>query len=148
MKGTTTGADILKVRLLCTSSMSLDLSKLVSATTDRVPAIIDKSKGAVALLQKRVKDLACNDEITKVHCLIHQEALCAKTTNSKSRRRRRLVRHPNSIRASTNRGQGRGFILLPPRVAALPRLDAGSGGVKPTSSCLIQNLQTSCPLGT
>ena len=26
----------------------------------------------------------------------------------------------------------------------LPRLDAGSGGVKPTSSCVIQNLQTSC----
>ena len=28
--------------------------------------------------------------------------------------------------------------------AALARLDAGSGGVKPTSSCVIQNLQTSC----
>ena len=28
--------------------------------------------------------------------------------------------------------------------AALPRLDAGSGGVKPTSSCVIQNLQTLC----
>ena len=40
--------------------------------------------------------------------------------------------------------QGRGFILLPLRAAVLPRLDAGSGGVKPTSSCVIQNLQTSC----
>ena len=27
---------------------------------------------------------------------------------------------------------------------ALPRLDAGRGGVKPISSCAIQNLQTSC----
>ena len=60
------------------------------------------------------------------------------------RHRRRLVRHPNSILASTNQDQGRGCILLPPRAAALPRLDAGSGGVKPTSSCVIQNLQTSC----
>ena len=58
------------------------------------------------------------------------------------RHRRRLVRHPNSIRASTNQGQGRGCIFLPLRAAALPRLDAGSGGVKPTSSYVIQNLQT------
>ena len=59
-------------------------------------------------------------------------------------RRRRLVRHPNSIWASTNQSQGRGSILLPPRAAVLPRLDAGSGGVKPTSSCVTQNLQTLC----
>ena len=46
-----------------------------------------------------------------------------------SRRRRPLVRHPNSIRTITNQGQGRGSILLPPRAAALPRLDASSSGV-------------------
>ena len=44
-------------------------------------------------------------------------------------RRRCLVRHPNSIRASINQGQGLGSILLPLRAAVLPRLDAGSGGV-------------------
>ena len=60
------------------------------------------------------------------------------------RRRRRLVRHPNLILASTNQGHGRGSILLPPQAAALLRLDARNGGVKPTSSCVIQNLQTSC----
>ena len=59
-------------------------------------------------------------------------------------RRRRLVWHLNSIWASTNQDQGQGFIILPPRAAALPRLDDGCGGVKPTSICLIQNLQTSC----
>ena len=59
-------------------------------------------------------------------------------------RRRRLISHPNSIRASTNQSQGRGSILLPSRAAVLPRLDADSGGVKTTSSCVIQNLQTSC----
>ena len=61
-----------------------------------------------------------------------------------TRRHHRLVRHPNSIRASTNQGQGRGSILLPHRAATLPRFDAGSDGVKPTSSCVIQNPQTSC----
>ena len=57
---------------------------------------------------------------------------------------RRLVRHPNSIRASTN--QGRRFILLASQAAALPRLDAGSGGVKPTSSCIISS--TTVPIRT
>ena len=56
----------------------------------------------------------------------------------------RLVRHTNSIRANNNQSHGRGSILLPPRAAVLPRLDAGNGGVKPTSSCVIQNLQTTC----
>ena len=48
--------------------------------------------------------------------------------------RRRLVRHPNSIRASVNQSQGRGSILLPPRAAVLPRLDVGSGDVRVASS--------------
>ena len=46
-----------------------------------------------------------------------------------------LVRHPNSIQASTNQSQGQGSILLPPWAAVLPRLDAGSGDVKPTTLC-------------
>ena len=83
MKGTTTGADILKALLQCTNSMSLDLSTLVSVTTDGAPAMIGKNKGAVALLQKHLEDLGRNEKISKVHCLIHQEALCAKTTNLK-----------------------------------------------------------------
>ena len=83
-KGTTTGAHILKALLQCINSLSLDLSKLVSVTTDGAPAMIGKNKGAVALLQKHLEDLGRNGKITKVHCLIHQEALCAKTTNLKS----------------------------------------------------------------
>ena len=59
-----------------------------------------------------------------------------------TRPRRRLARHPSSIRASTDQGQSRGSILLPRRAAALPRLDAGSGGVKPKWSYIIQNQQT------
>ena len=93
MKETTIGADILKALLHCSISMSLDLSKLVSGKTDVAPAIIDKNKGAVALLgrledhlevRKHLEDLGCKDKITKVLCLIHQETLCAKTTNLKS----------------------------------------------------------------
>ena len=64
--------------------MSLDLFTLVSVTTDGAPAMIGRNKGAIALLQKHLEDLGRNDKITKIHCLIHQEALCAKTTNLKN----------------------------------------------------------------
>ena len=63
LKGTTTGADILKALLRCTSNMSLDLSKLVSVTTDGAPAMIGRNKGAVALLQKHLED---SDAMTKL----------------------------------------------------------------------------------
>ena len=36
--------------------------------------------------------------------------------------RRRLIRHPNSIRASTNQGRGREYILLSFRAATLPKI--------------------------
>ena len=39
---------------------------------------------------------------------------------------------------------GRGFILLLPQAAALPESDAGSDVIKPASSFVIQNRQTSC----
>ena len=45
---------------------------------------------------------------------------------------------------------GRGFILLLPQTAALPESDAGSGVIKPASSFVIENRQTSyfmwCPM--
>ena len=81
MKGTTTGADVLKALLQCTNRMSLDLSKLVSITTNGAPAMIGKNKGAVALLQ-HLEDIRLNNKIKKIHCLIHQEALYAKTTTT------------------------------------------------------------------
>ena len=40
----------------------------------------------------------------------------------------------------------RGFILLLPQTAALPESDAGSDVIKPASSFVIQNRQTSCSM--
>ena len=68
----------------CIEGMGLDISKLVSVTTDGVPAIIEKRNGVVAILQKHLEDHGRSDKITKLHCFIHQEALCAKTTYFKS----------------------------------------------------------------
>ena len=83
---------------------------------------------------KKIIDLYC--------CNPFESFLRMKST--RKTRRRGLVRRKNSIRYSTNQGQGRESNLLPPRAAALPRLDAGSGGVEPASSCVIQNLQIAC----
>ena len=41
---------------------------------------------------------------------------------------------------------GPGFILLLPQIAALPESDAGRGVIKPASSFVIQNPQTSCSM--
>ena len=41
---------------------------------------------------------------------------------------------------------GRGFIRLLPQTAALPESDAGSDVIKPASSFVIQNHQTSCSM--
>jgi hypothetical protein len=83
IKGSTTGADILKALLQCTTDMQLDLLKLVSVTTDGAPAMVGKNKGAVALLQKHLEGLGIKHNVRKVHCIIHQEALCAKKSNLK-----------------------------------------------------------------
>ena len=52
--------------------------------------------------------------------------------------------HPLQVRHKQN--WGRGFILLLPQTAALTESYAGSGVIKPTSSCVIQNRQTSCSM--
>ena len=60
------------------------------------------------------------------------------------RRRRRLKRYPLQVRHKQD--WGRGFILLLPQTAALPGSDAGSDVIKPASSFVIQNHQTSCSM--
>ena len=59
--------------------------------------------------------------------------------------RRRLEGHPLQVRHKQD--WVRGFILLLPQVAVLPRSDAGSGVNKPALSFVIQNRQTRAPCG-
>ena len=80
LKDTTTGQDILDSVLLCLKEFNLDLSKLVSVTTDGAPAMVGVRKGFVALLKKHMVTAGYENEVIKLHCIIHQEALCAKNT--------------------------------------------------------------------
>lgn len=59
--------------------MDLDLSKLVSVTTDGAPAMVGEKKGAASLIIQHCEKAGFNQKIVKLHCIIHQEALCAKS---------------------------------------------------------------------
>ena len=80
MKDTSTGADIMQSIIKWSTEMNLDLSKLSGVITDGAPAMVGEKKGFVALLQNHI---GIDKNITKLHCIIHQEALCAKSLNLK-----------------------------------------------------------------
>ena len=52
--------------------------------------------------------------------------------------------YPLQVRHKQDWGQG--FILLLPQTAELPESDAGSGIIKPASSFVMENHQTSCSM--
>lgn len=79
MIGTTTGADVLAAVLSWIKDFELNLSRLCGVTTDGAPAMVGKHKGFASLLVKHVRDLGHNQDIKTLHCIVHQEALCAKS---------------------------------------------------------------------
>ena len=80
---TTTGKDIFIALQRVLTDMKLDLTKLVSVTTDGAPAMVGQEKGVISLLERRMKDLGISHKIKKLHCIIQQEALCAKSLKLK-----------------------------------------------------------------
>ncbi|XP_076059507.1 general transcription factor II-I repeat domain-containing protein 2-like [Oratosquilla oratoria] len=79
--GTTTGQDICDAVLQCVDQHSLDLSRLVCVTTDGAPAMVGEKKGAASLLVRHCETARYNQPINMMHCIIHQESLCAKSAN-------------------------------------------------------------------
>lgn len=80
MKDTCTGADIFESIIKWSTEMNLDLSKLVGVTTDGAPAMVGQNKGFVTLLHEHI---GIDKKLIKLHCIIHQDALCAKSLNFK-----------------------------------------------------------------
>ena len=70
--------------LQCTSSVNVDLRKLFFVTTDGAPVMTAKVKGFTALLKNHIVSLGHSGNFVKLHCVIHQEALCAKAANLQS----------------------------------------------------------------
>ncbi|KAJ3581211.1 hypothetical protein NHX12_016914 [Muraenolepis orangiensis] len=73
----TKGEDIAKVFMEHFEERGIDISKIFAVTTDGAPAMVGRQKGAVTLIEKQV-----GHPIKRLHCIIHQENLCAKMSNS------------------------------------------------------------------
>ncbi|KAK1338701.1 hypothetical protein QTO34_019358, partial [Cnephaeus nilssonii] len=67
------GSEIFKVVIQTFRDLSIDISKVVSVTTDGAPNMVGEKVGFVKLFTE-----AIGHPLVPFHCIIHQEALCAK----------------------------------------------------------------------
>ena len=81
LRGTARGLNVKEpmLKLLRNRVPELSLSKLVGLTTDGAPSMTGKENGAVALPKKHLRESKFELDILSCRCVIHQEALCAKT---------------------------------------------------------------------
>jgi len=69
----TTDQDIMNVVLKEFANLKININNIVSITTDGAPNMVGKHNGFVQLFSKEI-----SHPLISFHCLIHQEALCAK----------------------------------------------------------------------
>ncbi|KAK3522322.1 hypothetical protein QTP86_003004, partial [Hemibagrus guttatus] len=77
LKGTTTGGNIFDAVSEAIEKIGLKWDKLCGVTTDGAPAMTGERKGMASMVCVKVKE--SGGEAVRMHCIIHQEALCAKT---------------------------------------------------------------------
>ena len=83
LTGTTTGTDIFEAVNTVVAGLNLTTEKLQCIASDGAPSMTGKRRGALTLLENSMKDDGHNHELLKVHCIIHQDALCAKHVTMK-----------------------------------------------------------------
>ncbi|GFX87560.1 general transcription factor II-I repeat domain-containing protein 2A [Trichonephila clavipes] len=71
---TTKGTDICTAERDSLAEKDIDLKNIVSVTTDGAPNMVGKKKGFISLFKTDVRH-----SILECHCIIHQQALCAKS---------------------------------------------------------------------
>ncbi|XP_076864060.1 general transcription factor II-I repeat domain-containing protein 2A [Brachyhypopomus gauderio] len=76
LTGTTTGKDIFEAVSVAIENMSLPWDKLCGVTTDGAPAMTGERNGMASMVCRKVRE--AGGEAVKLHCIIHQEALCAR----------------------------------------------------------------------
>ena len=57
----------------------MNLSKICGVTKDGAPAMVGKVKGAVSLIENEMRNAGIERKLVRTHCIIHLEALCAKS---------------------------------------------------------------------
>lgn len=74
---TTTGKDIFEAVSNAIDKIGLKWDKLCGVAMDGAPAMTGQCKGMAFMVCPQVQE--SGGEVVKMHCIIHQEALCAKT---------------------------------------------------------------------
>ena len=77
MYGTTTGKYILDTFTKHFEERGIDMKKIFSVPTDGAPTMIGQHRGFVNLIEQKIRH-----PVMKLHCIVHQENLCAKISNS------------------------------------------------------------------
>ncbi|XP_069981676.1 general transcription factor II-I repeat domain-containing protein 2A-like [Penaeus vannamei] len=77
MHATTKGEDILKTFTYHFEDRGIDIRKIFAVTTDGTPAMVGKNKGFTKMIGDRI-----GHPVLKLHCILHQENLCAKIPSS------------------------------------------------------------------
>ncbi|KAK6313559.1 hypothetical protein J4Q44_G00169060 [Coregonus suidteri] len=77
LKGTTTGEDIFDKVCQTMEKLDLDWSKLASITTDGAPSMVGETRGLIGRMNRELEKRGLTAPL-RVHCLIHQQALCCK----------------------------------------------------------------------
>ncbi len=75
LKSTTTGKYIFEAVSCAIENMNLPWAKLCGITLDGAPAMIGERNGMASMVCNKVRKSGGD---VKKHCIIHQEALCAK----------------------------------------------------------------------
>jgi hypothetical protein len=80
LKGTTTGEDIFETVNTVFERVGLKWSSLSGICTDGAPAMVGARKGLTGIVHERAIKLQIHPEnLTNLHCIIHQQNLCAKS---------------------------------------------------------------------
>jgi hypothetical protein len=81
MSGTTKGVDVFSKVETLINDMQLPWENLRGLTTDGAPAMTSENTGLVGLVKKRLSQMGCSGSFISSHCIIHQEALCARVVS-------------------------------------------------------------------
>jgi len=83
MHGQTTGLEIFNNVKLTVENLGLPWTLLAGVTTDGAPAMLGSSNGFIGQLKRHLNSSGHDQTLFEHHCIIHQEALCARTLKFK-----------------------------------------------------------------
>lgn len=96
LHGTTKGTDLFGCLDTVLAQYKLPWENMAGITTDGAPAMVGSRSGLATLVGEKVQE--CGGKVSRYHCIIHQEQLCAKSIGLKNVMQD-VVKMVNSIRS-------------------------------------------------